>query len=98
MADSTGDDCAAICCGCFCVSLFSALSSWCDTVAPISCCKCCRPNSVPSDFDEQVRKDMEKSKAEDAAKKQMQPTAEMTVPISSTEGKERPATPQVPSE
>ncbi|KAJ3848528.1 hypothetical protein EV368DRAFT_86518 [Lentinula lateritia] len=49
--------------------------------APYSCCRCCRSNSVPSTFDEQVRQDMEKSKAEDAAKKQkqMEPTPNMNV-------------------
>ncbi|KAJ3895954.1 hypothetical protein GG344DRAFT_72623 [Lentinula edodes] len=57
--------------------------------APYSCCSCCRSNSVPSTFDEQVRQDMEKSKAEDAAKKQkqMEPTPNMNVskPPASTE-------------
>ncbi|KIK68350.1 hypothetical protein GYMLUDRAFT_714424 [Collybiopsis luxurians FD-317 M1] len=86
MADG-GQDFASICCGFCCVASFSALSSWCDTVAPISCCKCCRSSSVPDTFNEQVRKDMEKSKAETAAKKQMQPTADMTVPASSTDPK-----------
>lgn len=56
-------------------------------VAPNSCCKCCRPNHVPSTFDEQVRKDMEKSKAEDAAKKQkqMEATPDMIIPAATPE-------------
>ncbi|KAJ3879408.1 hypothetical protein F5051DRAFT_438843 [Lentinula edodes] len=89
MSDDAGGDCVSIFCGCCCVGLMSALSSWCNTVAPYSCCSCCRSNSVPSTFDEQVRQDMEKSKAEDAAKKQkqMEPTPTMNVskPPASTE-------------
>ncbi|KAH7869519.1 uncharacterized protein C8R40DRAFT_1074036 [Lentinula edodes] len=89
MPDDAGGDCVSIFCGCCCVGLMSALSSWCNTIAPYSCCSCCRSNSVPSTFDEQVRQDMEKSKAEDAAKKQkqMEPTPNMNVskPPASTE-------------
>ncbi|KAJ3869525.1 hypothetical protein EV359DRAFT_76643 [Lentinula novae-zelandiae] len=81
MPDDAGGDCVSIFCGCCCVGIMSALSSWCDTIAPYSCCRYCRSNSVPSTFDEQVRRDMEKSKAEDAAKKQkqMEPTPNMNV-------------------
>ncbi|KAJ3716417.1 hypothetical protein C8R42DRAFT_724886 [Lentinula raphanica] len=73
-----GEDCASIICGCCSIVFISGLSTWCNTVAPYSCRCCCR-NSAPSDFEDQVRKDMEKSKAEDAAKqqKQMEPTPNM---------------------
>ncbi|KAF9078590.1 hypothetical protein BDP27DRAFT_18170 [Rhodocollybia butyracea] len=79
MADPN-QNCIALVCGGCCTFIFSALAPW---FAPISCCRCCRPNSVPSTFDEQVRRDMEKSKAEDAAKKQdqMQPTPNMTTEL-----------------
>ncbi|KAJ3921242.1 hypothetical protein F5877DRAFT_76383 [Lentinula edodes] len=83
MDNNGGGDCASMFCGCCCIGLFSALSSWCDTVAPYSCYRCCRSSSIPNTFDDQVRQDMAKSKAEDAAKKQeqkqMEPTPNMLV-------------------
>ncbi|EEB95972.1 hypothetical protein MPER_04975 [Moniliophthora perniciosa FA553] len=75
MADTAGGDCAALCCGACCLGIFSALAQWCNTPEPYGirgcgccdnpkgCCgSCCDRSFNDDNFDEEVKKDMEKTR------------------------------------
>ncbi|KAK7461104.1 hypothetical protein VKT23_009031 [Stygiomarasmius scandens] len=94
MGDAAGDAGAA-CCGLCCVGIFGALSSYCSTVSlgaigcggksGTGCCgSCCKESFDADNFDEVVKKDMEKTRAKDSASKdeqtqQPQPTPDMNM-------------------
>ncbi|KIY49824.1 hypothetical protein FISHEDRAFT_16425, partial [Fistulina hepatica ATCC 64428] len=73
-------DCASLCCGLCCISLFSALQPWCNTRAfgsgsgrngrsgrTAGCCnRCCAQSFGDDDFDRQLEEDMERTRARDA--------------------------------
>ncbi|THU97623.1 hypothetical protein K435DRAFT_796328 [Dendrothele bispora CBS 962.96] len=78
MGDAAGDAGAA-CCGLCCVGLFGALSSFCSTKAfgtmgcggssGQGCCgSCCKESFDADNFDEVVKKDMEKTRAKESSR------------------------------
>ncbi|KAJ8083186.1 hypothetical protein PM082_009055 [Marasmius tenuissimus] len=90
--DSCCEECLGFCCAGCCVTCFSALSNWCNTQAMGgNCCRgsrgccdsCCRSSFDKDNFEDEVHKDMERTKNKDTQPGATQPM-EMSAPAPAT--------------
>ncbi|KAF9557806.1 hypothetical protein CPC08DRAFT_710119 [Agrocybe pediades] len=107
MGDASGDICAGLCGGC-CLFCFSGLGAWCTTQysesygsrgcggnSSAGCCgRCCSQSFDEDAFDEQVKKDMEKTRDPNAPSsppknQQMAPTEGMSAPPRTSQEEQR---------